>query len=81
MSDINIHIPEEHTAAMKANLGITWHLMRQIRLWLGTFNIKMASEAKTRDLSKEWIGEGIRSEHAPLFVKGKVESRAIYIIW
>ena len=23
MSDINIHIPEEHTAAMKANLGIT----------------------------------------------------------
>ena len=76
MSDINIHISEEHTAAMKANLGITWHLMRQIRLWLGTFNIKMASEAKTRDLSKEWIGEGIRSEHAPLFVKGKVESRA-----
>ena len=50
--------------------------MRQIRLWLGTFQIKMASEAKTRDLSKEWIGEGIRSEHAPLFVKGKVESRA-----
>ena len=78
MSDIKvkINIPDEHTAAMKANLGITWYLMRQIRLWLGTFQIKMPSEAKTRDLSKEWIGEGIRSEHAPLFVKGKVESRA-----
>ena len=83
MSDIKvkINIPDEHTAARKTNLGIIWYLMRQIRLWLGTFQIKMASEATTRDLSKEWIGEDIRSEHAPSFVKGKVESRATYIIW
>ena len=74
--DAHVSIPQEHTAAMKANLSVPWNLRRNVRAWISTFKIKLASEGKIRQLTNEWIGEGLRSEHAPLFVKGKIEPRA-----
>ena len=75
--DVKVSIPTEHSAAMKANLSISWNLMRNIRSWLHTFKIKLAPEGKTRKLTKEWVGGGMRSEHAPLFInKGKVQPPA-----
>ena len=68
---VSVQIPVEHVAAMKSCLPIPWRLMRTIRLWLGTFNVKLSSEAKTQDLCKEWVGGGMRSEHAPLLRKGR----------
>ena len=66
----------EHSAALKANLSISWNLMHNIRSWLHTFKIKLAPEGKTLKLTKEWV-DGLRSEHAPLFInKGKVQPHA-----
>ena len=46
--------------------------MRYVHAWFNTFKVKLASEGKTRQLTNEWIGEGLKSEHPPLFVtKGK----------
>ena len=75
--DVSVQIPVEHVAAMNSCLPIPWRVMRTIRLWIGTFNVKLSSEAKTRDLCKEWVGGGIRYEHAPIFVeKGQIKPRA-----
>ena len=74
-SYVLVSITQEHTAAMKANLSIPWNFMRDVRAWLSTFKVKLASEGKTRQLTNEWIGEGLRSEQAPSFVKGKIEPR------
>ena len=41
----------------------------EIRCWLKTFNVQLASEGTVRNLAKEWVGKGIRSEYAPLLVK------------
>ena len=43
--------------------------MRNLSRWLRTFNIKLASEKDTRILAKEWIGEGLKVELAPLTKK------------
>ena len=68
--DVHVSIPHEHTAVLKVNLSIPWNHMRDVRPWLSTFKVKLASEGKTRQLTKEWIGEGLQSEQALLFVKG-----------
>ena len=52
---------------MKATLNIPWNLLREIR-WLATFNIKFSSEGNVRDVAKEWVGKGLKSEYAPLIV-------------
>ena len=57
-------IPTEHFAAMKATLNLPWNQLRD--MWLKTFNIKFASEQNTRKLVKEWVGDGLCSEMAPL---------------
>ena len=74
--DVHVSIPQEHTAAMKANLSIPLNLMRDVRAWFSTFKVKLASEGKTRQLTNEWIEGGLRSEQAQLFVKEKIEPRA-----
>ena len=57
-----ITIPEDHVAAMKSTLNLPCNLLRDVRRWLQTFNVKMASELKTRDVMKEWTGGGLRDE-------------------
>jgi len=42
-----ISVPPSHVAAMKSCLNIPWYLLRDIRRWLGTFNVKLASEETT----------------------------------
>ena len=63
-----IPIPEDHVAAMKSTLNLPWNLLRDVRRWLQTFNVKMASELKTRDVMKEWTGGGLRDEEIPATV-------------
>ena len=63
-----VTVPEVDVAAMKATLNIPWNLLRDIRRWLKTFKIKMASEAKSRDIVKEWVGTGLRCEELPASV-------------
>ena len=60
------NIPTEHVASMKATLNMPWNQLRQISRWLKTFDIKLASEKETRNLVKEWVGDGVRAEMAPL---------------
>ena len=67
-----ITIPEDHVATMKSTLNLPWNLLRDVRRWLQTFNVKMASELKTRDVMKEWTGSGLCDEEIPATVlKGK----------
>lgn len=42
-----VSIPPSHVAAMKSCLNIPWYLLRDIRRWLATFNVKLAAEGKT----------------------------------
>ena len=46
--------------------------MRDIRRWLSTFKVNLASEGKVRGVVKDWIGDGLRCEELPAtFVKDK----------
>lgn len=45
---------------------MTWNQLRTISRWFKTFNIQLASERKTRCVAKEWVGQGLRVEMAPL---------------
>ena len=61
---------------MKATLHLPWNQLREISRWLGTFNVKLASEKLAREKSKEWVGDGLNVELAPLTKKspsGRVE--------
>ena len=64
-----IVIPSDSAAAMKATLNVPWNQMREISRWLATFNVKLASEKETRKVAKEWVGEGLKAELAPLTQK------------
>ena len=66
----SVYIPSSHTATMKANLKMPWNMMREISRWLKTFNIDMASEKRTKQISKRWVGLGLQDENAPLTCKG-----------
>ena len=61
-------IPANHIAAMKSTLNIPWNLLREIRRWLATFNVKFSAEGKARDIAKEWVGKGLKCEYAPLII-------------
>ena len=73
---VEVKIPSNHIAAMKATLNIPWYQLREISRWLSTFNIKMSSENKTRQLCQKWVGDGLQVELAPPTKKtstGRVE--------
>jgi hypothetical protein len=72
-------IPTETVAAMKATLNIPWNQMREISRWLATFKIKLASEKLTRKVVKDWVGEGLIGELAPLTSKKVGQSRVSVI--
>ena len=55
-----ITVPHDQVAAMKRMLNLPWNLLRDVRRWLQTFDVKLASESKTRDILKEWNGNGLR---------------------
>lgn len=79
LKKIEKNIPTESVAAMKATLNIPWNQMREISRWLSTFNIKLASEKNTRKVVKEWVGEGLIAELAPLTIKKAGQSRVSVI--
>lgn len=62
----NSIIPATNVAAMKANLNIPWHQLRQISRWLKTFNVTLGPEKQARLVSKEWTGTGLVVEMAPI---------------
>ena len=67
--NIKITIPAAHVADMKATQNIPWNLLRIIRSWLGTFNIKLSSEASVREVANEWVGKGLCCEYDLLITK------------
>ena len=81
--DTVVNVPPDHVASMKASLNIPWYQMREIKRWLKTFNVNLASEKKTRLTIKEWIGEGLKAEMAPLtkIVTGSKRVEVILTPW
>ena len=73
-------IPSEHVAAMKATLNLPCNQMKNLSRWLRTFNVKLASEKNTRIVAKEWIGDGLTVELAPLTAKSKTSRRVVIIL-
>ena len=70
-----VTIPPDHVAAMKSTLNLPWNLLRDVRRWLQTFKVNLASESKSRIVFKEWVGDALRSEEVPaLIIKGKNSS-------
>ena len=61
--------------------NIPWYLLRDIRRWLGTFNVKLASEGTTRKLASEWIGKGLQTELAAITVVKNKKSSVIQKHW
>ena len=83
-----VTIPASHLASMRSTLNLSWYTTRKIRRWLKTFKVDMASEGKARDVIKEWVGTGLRTEEIPAsVVKGKqvvvvlTHHGAIYTTW
>ena len=56
-----IKIPADEMTAMKTSLSLPWNLLREIRRWLRTFKVNVASEHSMRDVSTEWVGTGLHS--------------------
>ena len=72
IGESTISIPANNVAAIKGTLNISWNKLRDISRWLATFNIKFASEKKSRLVAKEMAGKGLVAEMAPLIIsKGK----------
>ena len=65
----SVSIPAEHVAAMKSTLVLPWNLMRDVRRWLSTFKVNLASEGRARNVVKEWVGEGLHCEEIPASVR------------
>lgn len=74
--NVVIRVTPEQVAAMKSCLGIPWNLFREMRRWLNTFKVHLASEELSRKVCKDWIGEGLRTEFIPVTV---VKSGKTYI--
>ena len=82
ISNLNavVTVPADHVASMKATMNLPWYQLREIKRWLKTFNINLASEKKTtRKTIDEWVGEGLKAELAPL-VKTTARSKRVEII-
>lgn len=43
--------------------------MSDISRWLGTFDVKFASEKISRNIAAEWVGPGLIVELAPLMTR------------
>ena len=81
--DTIIKIPADEMTALKTSLSLHWKLVRNIRIWLRTFKVNVASEHSMRDDSTEWVGAGLRTEEIPTTVKKAffdcVEAMYLYI--
>ena len=66
MKSLSVTIPKNHMAAMKATLNMQWNQIRELRRWLKSFNVELASESKTRATVNERVGKGLITEMAPL---------------
>ena len=64
-----IKIPPEQMSAMKTCLSLPWNLVREIRRWLGSCKISVASEGSMRNVVNDWVGTGLRTEEIPATVK------------
>ena len=74
-------IPAEHVAAMKATQNIPWNLLVEVRRWLATFNVKLSTKNKVREVAKEWVGKGLKCEYAPLIVTTKKRREVKPVPW
>ena len=54
----SVTVPADVVASMKSVLGLPWNLVRDIRRWLKTFHVSLASEGQVRSVVKDWVGTG-----------------------
>ena len=67
-----ITVPPDHVVDMKSTLNLPWYLLTDVRRWLKTFKINLASERKSRSVVKQWVGGALHSEEIPaLILKGE----------
>ena len=70
--DVVIKISPEQVEAMKSCLSIPWNIFREMRRWLATFKVSIASEELSRKVREAWIGDGLGIErqvyHGSCFV-------------
>ena len=77
---VQVNIPPEQVASMKTTLNMPWYQLREVSRWLSTFNVKIASEKKVRATSKDWVGDGLLVEMAPLTKKASSGKRTEVIL-
>ena len=76
--NLNAGVSVDHVASMKVTMNLPWYKLCEIKRWLKTFNVHLASKKNTRKTIEEWVGEGILAELAPL-TKTYVVSKQIEI--
>ena len=76
-----IKIPPEQMSAMKTCFSLPWNLVREIRRWLGSFKINVASEGSRRNGVNDWVGTGLRTEEIPATVKKSKRSFIVLKPW
>ena len=64
----SVTVPADAVASMKSVLGLPWNLVRDIRRWLKTFHVSLASEGQVRSVVKDWVGTGLYAEELPATV-------------
>ena len=63
-------VPPDVVVSMKSVLGLPWNMLKDIRRWLKTFSVSLASEGQVRSVVKDWVGTGLYSEELPAtFIK------------
>ncbi|XP_048588874.1 E3 ubiquitin-protein ligase TRIM39-like [Nematostella vectensis] len=62
---LKIEVPEGQGLAMKADIGIPWNKLRELKRWLNSFGLQIASEKKQRKLAEGQKFTDIYSEEMP----------------
>ncbi|XP_048588967.1 uncharacterized protein LOC116611084 isoform X3 [Nematostella vectensis] len=62
---LKIEVPEGQWLAMKADIGIPWNKLRELKRWLNSFGLQIASEKKQRKLAEGQKFTDIYSEEMP----------------
>ena len=76
-----IKIPPEQMSAMKTCLSLPWNLVREIRRWLGSFKINVASTGSMRNVVNDWDGTGLHTEEIQATVKKNKHSFIVLKPW
>ncbi|XP_048577117.1 uncharacterized protein LOC5502763 [Nematostella vectensis] len=69
-SGLNIEVSEQSAIAMKSDLGIPWNRLRNLKCWLESFKLHIASEKKMRKVAGEQKYSEVEAENTPMMFPG-----------